>query len=108
MKIFITGATGVLGRVVARLLVDGGYQVHALVRSAGNETQLREIGSEPFAANLFDRSSLREALRCGDAVLHLATHIPPAKDATRPGSGRENDRMRREGTRDFVDSSSES
>ena len=107
MKIFITGATGVLGRVVARLLVDGGYQVRALVRSAGNETQLREIGAELFAANLFDRSSLREALMGRDAVLHLATHIPPAKDATRPGAWRENDRIRREGTRNLVDTAIE-
>src|SRR5438552_11953051 len=104
MKVFITGATGVLGRVVARLLLDGGYQVRALARSARNESQLREIGAEPFTANLFDSSSLRKALMGRDAVLHLATHIPPAKDATRPGAWRENDRIRREGTRNLVDS----
>src|SRR5207249_471849 len=99
MKIFITGATGVLGKVVARLLVDGGYQVRGLARSGRNESQLREIGAEPFTANLFDPSSLGEALAGRDAVLHLATHIPSAKDATRPGAWRENDHIRRQGTR---------
>ena len=107
MKVFITGATGVLGRVVARLLVDGGYQVRALARSARNESQLREIGAEPFTANLFDSSSLRKALMGRDAVLHLATHIPPAKDSTRPGAWRENDRIRTEGTRSLVDAALE-
>src|SRR5213594_117505 len=107
MKIFITGATGVLGRIVARLLVDGGYQVRALARSPRNEWQVREIGAEPFAANLFDPSSLREALAGQDAVLHLATHIPAAKDATRPGAWRENDRIRSEGTRKLVDAAIE-
>jgi len=42
-----------------------------------------------------------------DAVLHLATHIPPAKDATRPGAWRENDRIRMEGTRSLVDAALE-
>ena len=107
MKVFITGATGVLGRVVARLLLDGGYQVRALARSARNQSQLREIGAEPFAANLLDSSSLRKALMGRDAVLHLATHIPPAKDATRPGAWRENDRIRTEGTRSLVDAALE-
>src|SRR2546427_6725803 len=107
MKIFITGATGVLGRVVARLLVDGGYQVRAFARSPRNESQVREIGAEPFAGNLFDPSSLREALSGRDAVLHLATHIPAAKDATRPGAWRENDRIRSEGTRKLVDAAIE-
>ncbi len=107
MKVFITGATGVLGRVVARLLLDGGYQVRALARSARNESELREIGAEPFTANLFDSSSLRKALMGREAVLHLATHIPPAKDATRPGAWRENDRIRMEGTRSLVDAALE-
>src|SRR5438093_1710432 len=107
MKVFITGATGVLGRVVARLLLDGGYQVRALARSARNESQLREIGAEPFTANLFDSSTIRKALMGLDAVLHLPTHIPPAKDSTRPGAWRENDRIRMEGTRSLVDAALE-
>ena len=107
MKIFVTGGTGVLGRVVARLLVDGGYHVRALSRSPRNESQLRQIGAEPFAANLLDPSSLREVLTGRDAVLHLATHIPAAKDATRPGAWRENDRIRSEGTRNLVNAAIE-
>jgi 2-alkyl-3-oxoalkanoate reductase len=107
MKIFITGATGVLGRVVTRLLVDGGYPVSALARNARNESQLRAAGAEPIRADLFAPATLRSALAGRDAVLHLATRIPRPEDATRPNAWHENDRIRSEGTRNLVDAALE-
>jgi nucleoside-diphosphate-sugar epimerase len=107
MKIFITGATGVLGRVVTRLLVDGGYNVSALARNAHNQSQLRDAGAESIRADLFDAAALRSALQGRDTVLHLATRIPRPEDATRPNAWRENDRIRNEGTRNLVDAALE-
>jgi uncharacterized protein YbjT (DUF2867 family) len=58
----ITGATGVLGRPVVRLLVAAGHEIHGLSRSADNATVLRDMGAEPTQADLFDVASLKAAI----------------------------------------------
>jgi 2-alkyl-3-oxoalkanoate reductase len=108
MNLFVTGATGVLGTIVTRLLVDGGHNVRALARSSHNEIMLRGAGVEPVRASLFDKSSLDPAIKGCDAVLHLATRIPPPSQATIPKAWDENDRIRTEGTRNLVDVALES
>ena len=103
MKVFVTGATGVLGRAVVPLLVAAGHDVRGVARSDGNVATLRALGAEPVQADLFSVASLREAMAGSDAVLHLATKIPPTNEAGRPAAWAENDRIRREGTRNLVD-----
>jgi nucleoside-diphosphate-sugar epimerase len=103
MDIFVTGATGVLGRPVVRLLVAAGHGVRGLCRSPDNATALRDLGAAPAQADLFDLPSLQAALPGCDAVLHLATHIPPTAQARRRAAWHEIDRIRREGTRTLVD-----
>ena len=102
MTIFVTGATGVLGRPVVRRLVAAGRSVRGLSRSSANATLLRRLGAEPVEADLFDAASLRAALQGCDAVLHLATKIPPSSRAGRLSAWAENDRIRRDGTRALV------
>src|SRR5690242_4155641 len=102
MKIFVTGATGVLGRPVVRRLVAAGHTVRGLSRSPANAALLRQLGAEPVAADLFDVASLRAALQDGDAVLHLATKIPPTSRAGRLSAWAENDHIRRDGTHALV------
>ncbi len=79
MNIFVTGATGVLGKPVVRLLVEAGHKVYALSRSEENTAAVRQLGAEPITANLFDLESLIKALETtrADAIVHLATKIPP-------------------------------
>lgn len=103
MDVFVTGATGVLGRAVVPLLVAAGHRVRGLARSEQNAATLRGLGAEPVRADLFSVASLREAVAGSDAILHLATKIPPTNEAGRPGAWAENDRIRREGTRNLVD-----
>src|ERR1700712_4466371 len=75
-RVFITGATGVLGKRVAKLLIEKNIQVVALSRSASNVSQLKQIGVEVFEGNLFDTKEMIEATKNCDAIFHLATHIP--------------------------------
>ncbi len=105
MNVFITGATGVLGQPVTRLLLDTGHHVRALARTAANETRLKTAGAVPVSASLFDVRSLRTAIQGCDTVLHLATRIPPANQASQRKSWNENDRIRIEGTRNLVEAS---
>ncbi|HST86829.1 MAG TPA: NAD-dependent epimerase/dehydratase family protein [Ktedonobacterales bacterium] len=102
MRILVTGATGVLGRPVVRRLVAAGHTVRGLSRSPANAALLRQLGAEPVATDLFDVASLQASLQDCDAVLHLATKIPPTSRAGRLSAWAENDRIRREGTRALV------
>ncbi len=103
MDVFVTGGTRVLGQPVVRLLIEKGHQVRGLARSPEAEATLRALGAEPVRANLFEPASLREAVGSADAVLHLATRIPPTNKMRQRGAWEENDRIRTEGTRNLVD-----
>ena len=102
MKIFVAGATGVLGRRVLPRLTQRGHQVSALTRSKGNSALIRELGAQPVSADLFDPASMRTACRGAAAVLHLATAIPTGT-RTRLKDWEVNDRIRTDGTRALVD-----
>lgn len=99
MRVFITGATGVIGSRAVPRLVSAGHQVSALARSAANREALRQMGAVPAEADLFDVASLRRAMSGHDAVINLATHMPPsAKQMMLPWAWKANDRIRREGS----------
>jgi 2-alkyl-3-oxoalkanoate reductase len=103
MEIFVTGATRVLGRPVVQLLVSAGHRVRALSRSEENAAVLRDLDADPVPADLFEVESLKSALTGSDAILHLATKIPPTMKMGRLSAWQENDRIRREGTRNLVE-----
>src|SRR5579864_9815335 len=97
MKVFIAGASGVLGRRLARQFVARGHSVIGQVRSAKAESAVREAGGEPRHADLFDAESLTRAAEGCDTVIHVATAIP-VKQKTAPSDWAMNDRIRRKGT----------
>ena len=102
-RVLVTGATGVVGRAVVPRLVAAGYQVRALARSERNDEEVRRLGAEPVRADLFDPESLAEAVAGSDAVLHLATKIPPTAETRKRSAWIENDRIRAEGARNLVE-----
>src|SRR5262249_14799178 len=102
------GATGVLGRPVLRMLMDGGHGVRALARNAISASRLKLTGADLFRGSLFDLSSLRNGIKGCDAVLHLATQIPPPNPSSRRAALNANDRIRTEGTRNLVTAALES
>jgi nucleoside-diphosphate-sugar epimerase len=97
MRIFMTGATGEIGRRSVPLLLAAGHQVTAVSRSARNREILTQLGATPVEASLFDVASLRRVLAGHDTVINLATHVPssPTKMLMR-WAWRENDRIRRD------------
>lgn len=99
MRVFMTGATGVIGSRVVPLLLNAGHQVTALARSAANREALQRAGATPVEADLFDVASLRRAMAGHDAVINLATSIPPSVTKMMlPWGWRMNDRIRRDGS----------
>lgn len=101
MRIFIAGATGVVGRRVVPLLVQAGHEVSAVSRS--QTERLRAQGATPVDVDLFDRAAVAGAVRGNDAVINLATRIPPADRALFPWSWRENDRIRERASWNLVE-----
>jgi nucleoside-diphosphate-sugar epimerase len=102
MIVFVTGATGTLGRPTVTQLLAAGHTVRALARTSRSEDELRALGAEPVRGNLFRTGEWVNALDGADAVLHLATKIPAARKARRRGSWAHNNRVRAEGTRLLV------
>jgi len=98
MKVFIAGASGVLGRRLVQQLAARGHTVIGLVRSAKAETVVKAAGGDPRQADLFDPESLARAADGCDTVIHAATAIP-AKQKPAPADWAMNDRIRRKGTR---------
>jgi nucleoside-diphosphate-sugar epimerase len=105
--VFVTGATGVLGHATVPQLLASGYTVRALSRGEANDATIRALGAEPVRADLFDPDSLSRAVADSDAVLHLATRIPPSSEMRRRSAWVENDRIRAEGTKYLVNASLE-
>jgi nucleoside-diphosphate-sugar epimerase len=103
MKLFITGATGVLGRHIVPQLVQSGHQVLGLARSNGNIELLRSFGAEPAQVDLSDPAALTQAVEGCDAILHLATKIPSTMNLGKRSAWVETDHIRGVGTRTVVD-----
>src|SRR5687768_4481220 len=102
-RIFMAGATGVVGRRALPLLIDAGHTVTAVSRSLDNVDRLRQLGAEPTLVNLFDLSAVQRVMAGHDVVINLATSIPPSSRAVLPGAWRANDRVRRVVSRTLVD-----
>lgn len=98
MKIFIAGATGVLGRGLIREFVAGGHQVAGLVRDRRGQSAVEVLGAQSRHADLFDADALARAAEGADVVIHAATAIP-VKTRPTPRDWEMNDRIRRDGTR---------
>ena len=65
----VTGASGFLGWHVARLLIERGHRVRALVRPS---SRIRELEAEPVTGDLRDPDSLRRAVAGCGLVFHVA------------------------------------
>jgi nucleoside-diphosphate-sugar epimerase len=97
MRVFIAGATGVLGRRLVRLLAERGHDVVGLSRHEAGDKLVREAGGHAVRANIFDTEALARIGAGADVVVHAATAIP-LRRRTRASDWRENDRIRRQGT----------
>jgi len=71
-KVLVTGASGFIGSAVAHKLVEAGFSVRALVRSASPRTHLADLNLEFFEGDVRDRKSLDHALAGIRYVFHAA------------------------------------
>jgi nucleoside-diphosphate-sugar epimerase len=96
MNVFVTGATGVLGRRVVKQLIVAGHSVSGVARSEAKAEELRAAGAKPVVVDLFDGVALRKEFDGHDVVANLATSIPTGLASANPRAWRPNDRLRRD------------
>ncbi len=105
MRVFLAGATGVIGRQLVPLLLADGHQVTATTRSPAKLQALRELGADAVAVDALDADAMRAAV-CEarpDAVIDQLTSIPARIEPRRlERDFAVNDRLRSEGTRILV------
>ncbi|HET6952671.1 MAG TPA: NAD(P)-dependent oxidoreductase [Acidimicrobiales bacterium] len=102
-RIFVAGATGVLGRRAVARLVAAGHDVTGIARTTPKQTELERLGATPVTVDLFDPAALTAAVTGHDIVCNLATAIPVGDEAAGPSAWAVNDRIRREGARHLAD-----
>jgi nucleoside-diphosphate-sugar epimerase len=103
MRIFVAGATGVIGSRAVAQFRRAGHDVTGIARTPEKAAQLRRAGATPVSVSLFDADALRAAVAGHDAVVNLATKIPSPAQAARDSAWAENTRIRTEGSRNLVD-----
>jgi uncharacterized protein YbjT (DUF2867 family) len=103
MRIFVAGATGVIGIRLVPLLAAAGHAVAGMTRTAAHADRLRALGAEPAVCDALDPAAVRAAVAAfgPDLVIDELTDLPD--DAARIAEFRDaHNRIRREGIRNLI------
>lgn len=102
MKVFVAGATGVIGRRLVPQLVASGASVSAVGRTNAKAAQLKKQGATPVRVDLFDPAAVDRAVQGHDAVINVATKIPTGFRSFLPSAFAENIRIRTEASQNLA------
>lgn len=104
MRVFLAGASGVIGQRLIPRLVEAGHVVGGMTRSPNKAALIEQLGAEPIVCDVFDRDALILAVRDfePDVVLNELTDLPD--DAAKIGDHAHlNARIRTEGNQNLID-----
>ncbi|MCG5461892.1 NAD-dependent epimerase/dehydratase family protein [Micromonospora sp. MED01] len=109
MRVFLAGASGVIGQRLIPRLVQLGHVVGGMTRSANKTELLAQLGAEPILCDVFDRDAVIQAVRdfAPDIILNELTDLPD--EVERIGDHAElNARIRTEGNQNLIDAARQS
>lgn len=107
-RIFLAGASGLIGQRLVPLLVQAGHHVVGTTRTDGKAALLRSLGATPVVVDVFDAAALRRLVVASEpeVVLHQLTSLPDnlssLAGAALEQATRDNARIRTEGTPNLV------
>jgi nucleoside-diphosphate-sugar epimerase len=86
MRVFVTGATGALGRHLVPGLVAAGHEVTATTRTPGKVAQLRAAGAAPVVLDGLDRDAVIAAVRAAgpEVIVHQMTALAGMRSLRNP------------------------
>ncbi|HEX7269975.1 MAG TPA: NAD(P)-dependent oxidoreductase, partial [Streptosporangiaceae bacterium] len=89
MRVFVTGATGALGRHLVPGLVAEGHEVTATTRTPGKAAQLRKEGAEPVVLDGLDREAVIAAVGAAapEVIVHEMTALAGMRSLRNPDKG---------------------
>ena len=109
MRIFLAGASGVIGQRLIPRLIQAGHVVGGLTRSPSKTELLSHLGAEPILCDVFDREALIRAVRDfkPDVILNELTDLPDDVAQISEHAGL-NARIRTEGNRNLIEAARQS
>jgi nucleoside-diphosphate-sugar epimerase len=77
MRVFVAGATGVIGRQLVPRLVTAGHEVFGMTRSESKRALIEELGAAPVVADALDPDQVADAVARSkpDVIVHELTAI---------------------------------
>jgi len=103
MRVFVAGGTGAVGGHVIPALVQEGHTVTALARTPEKAAVLTAQGATAVSVSLFSLTALAAMFAGQDAVINLASAIPPMTRWMSAKAWQDNDRVRTQGSAAVVD-----
>ncbi|HXV34747.1 MAG TPA: NAD(P)-dependent oxidoreductase [Gaiellaceae bacterium] len=110
MRVFVLGASGVLGTRLVPQLIERGHEVVGSHRSPGSAERLRALGAEPVALDALDAPAVREAVAAAepDAIVHQATALADVSFSRNlDRSFTDTNRLRTDGTKALLEAGRE-
>src|SRR3569623_184220 len=104
-RVFVAGATGVIGRALVPLLLRAGHAVTGTTRSPQRAEARGRSGAHPAIVDVYDAAALCEAVERArpDVVIHQLTDLPDRLVPEEWGAARErNARIRIAGTNNLL------
>tara|TARA_Y100001970_G_scaffold211126_1_gene257680 strand:- start:3194 stop:4156 length:963 start_codon:yes stop_codon:yes gene_type:complete len=81
MKILLVGATGTLGRQIAKKAIEEGHDVRCIVRNPRKASFLQEWGCELTKGNILRKNDIGYALQDIEAVIDASTSRPEDRES---------------------------
>lgn len=98
MKIFITGADGILGNNLVRMLLEKDHEIKVFIETGRKAPYLEEVPVKKCHGSILNYPELKEAMDGSDIVIHAA-----AKTDTHPPRHESYWKVNVEGTRKIID-----
>ena len=99
MRVFVAGASGVIGAPLVRQLVESGHEVTGTTRREDRAESIRAAGAQAAVCDVFDRERLSDAVQAAkpEVVINQLTSLPERYNPRRKSFYEATNRVRTEG-----------
>ncbi|MGK2955633.1 MAG: NAD-dependent epimerase/dehydratase family protein [Solirubrobacterales bacterium] len=105
MRVFVAGASGVVGQPLARQLIAAGHEVTGTTRSDNKAREIESSGATPVICDAFDQEAVTKAVAdaAPDVVINQLTNLPTMGDQRDPDFFTATNRLRTEGGKILIE-----